>query len=374
MTNEVFECYLPNNKESEYFAALSNEDKTKVISLGILFLNEGNKKLQCWNNDEWEFRLQKQSAEYDEEKLILLNELKREKQEKRDLQNYYKKQKEDWIREIEQNEKIKYEKTIADLKEDLTQTDKSKRDIMEELRNVHTKLTDKYEGKLAEMQCKIDKLHEEYEKKLTKEKDKYENTLIRANNSTIKGQDGEEFTFHELNLRFPSAEIEDCHKTKGRGDFILKEGDLIMMIENKNYTTNVNNAEINKFYRDMKDERNSDIMCGILMSLNSGICQKPDFTFEVVGGKPVIFLHKMRDNMHNLALAVKFFQLIFKQKDLDLTNIEVENTFKNCAVIMKRSFNKQKTQLDKFHSEQLAGLTDIQDNVLELFGLVNIKY
>ena len=91
----------------------------------------------------------------------------------------------------------------------------------------------------------------------------YENTLIRTQNSTIKGQDGEDFTFHQLNMLFPKAEIEDTHKQTARCDFIMCENDFKMMLEIKNYKTNVNKAEIDKFYRDVDSEHNNDIQCAL---------------------------------------------------------------------------------------------------------------
>ena len=78
---------------------------------------------------------------------------------------------------------------------------------------------------------KIDILRASYEEKLAlgnKEKESY---VRRAQNSTLKGQVGEECMLQELNKRFPRADIEDTHKSTGRGDFILKEGAFGMLIE-----------------------------------------------------------------------------------------------------------------------------------------------
>ena len=71
------------------------------------------------------------------------------------------------------------------------------------------------------------------EEKVDKYKTQSENTLIRSQNSTIKGQDGEEFTYHQLNRLFPKADITDCHKQTSRCDFIMQEADFSMMLEIK---------------------------------------------------------------------------------------------------------------------------------------------
>ena len=120
-----------------------------------------------------------------------------------------------------------------------------------------------------------------------KERERTAACILTTKHSTIKGQAGEEFTHHELNRRFPTAEIEDTHKQTGRGDFIMKENDFTMLIETKNYKKNVTKPEIEKFYRDM--EINNDIQCGLFLSLKSGICNRDDLALEVINGKPVPF-------------------------------------------------------------------------------------
>ena len=89
-----------------------------------------------------------------------------------------------------------------------------------------------YEEKITNLQLKNDLLHKEYQNKINSQ-------ITRTQNSTIKGQDGEEFLYLQLNLLFPSAEIEDTHKIASRGDFILHDEDVIMMIENKNYNVSL---------------------------------------------------------------------------------------------------------------------------------------
>ena len=69
----------------------------------------------------------------------------------------------------------------------------------------------------------MDKIKANYEDKLKKEKAIHENIIIKTQNSCVKGQVGENFTFFELNKMFPKADIEDTRKNSGRGDFIFKE-------------------------------------------------------------------------------------------------------------------------------------------------------
>jgi hypothetical protein len=211
-----------------------------------------------------------------------------------------------------------------------------------------------------------------YDKLLAKERMRYESTFVHTQNSTILGQDGENYTFCELNKTFPSAEIEDCRKQSGRGDFILTEGDFVMMIECKNYKKNVLKPEVQKFYRDV--DNNNDIKCAVLVSLKSGICAKSDFQFEVRDGKPILFLHNVSENIDNLHLAVRFFKLIISNEGIDLQNKEMLAKIKNIVPTIKRYFRSQKKMLNKFNKDMAKGISNMEAQIIDLLSLISIKY
>ena len=97
------------------------------------------------------------------------------------------------------------------------------------------------------------------------------------------------------------------------------------MIENKNYSRNVPKVEIEKFYSDIKN--NADINGGVFVSLKSGICKKEDFQLEIIEGKPIVFLHKLLQNMDNITKAVMIIQLICDKECIDLNNKEILGNF-----------------------------------------------
>jgi len=209
---------------------------------------------------------------------------------------------------------------------------------------------------------------------LDREKERYLQQLTISQNSTLKGQQGEEFTFKQLNLLFPSSEILDTHSETGRGDFIVRKDNIVMMVENKNYSKNVQKSEIDKFYRDLDRESNNDLQCAVLVSMHTGICGREDFEFEVRNNKPILFLHKLSSNFTNLELAFKFFKLILDQKEIDLSNKEVVGLFKNIATSIKRNFKKLKKQLDKFHSDQTETLLQNETHILDLYKAMKISF
>ena len=73
--------------------------------------------------------------------------------------------------------------------------------------------------------------------------------------------------------------------------------------EAKNYSRNVQKAEIDKFYRDIDSAANSDVQCAVFVSLKTGISSRDDFELEVRNGKPIIFMHSLEDNFMNILLA-----------------------------------------------------------------------
>jgi hypothetical protein len=188
----------------------------------------------------------------------------------------------------------------------------------------------------------------------------------------MKGQAGENFTVHELNRRFPKAEFEDTRKQSGRGDFIMKEENFCMLIETKNYKNNVTKPEITKFYRDI--ETNHDVQCGVLLSLDSGICAKDDFAFEVRENKPIIFLHNVSNNMKNIDAAIQIFKLVLNTESIDLQNKEVLVKLKNYAQTIKRNWNKIRREVQKFEKTMMECALSQESVVREVFGMINVKY
>ena len=101
-------------------------------------------------------------------------------------------------------------------------------------------------------------------------------------NSTLKGQKGEDLMYNILIEHFPRCQI-DTHTSKEghKGDFSIIDDTHRGMIESKNYKKNVPKNEIlQKFYHDI--ENNNDIDFAILCSLKSGVANKPnDFTLRI---------------------------------------------------------------------------------------------
>ena len=371
---EVMEVYVPNSNTIDDFFTLNAKDKLKVIQLGLEFYKQGNTKMQFWNNKDWEDKISSINTQHMNKQNLLQSEIDNLNNYVTQIKNDFTKQKSDLRESIQSDYDTRYSKQIVDLREQQESLRNQRDKWNERYNNLYKELDDKHQVRLSEERKRSDNHVKSLREELDREKERYLQQSTISQNSSLKGQQGEEQTLKQLNLLFPSSEIQDTHSESGRGDFIVKKDDITMMIEVKNYSRNVQKSEIDKFYRDLDSESNNDTNCAVLVSLGTGICAKEDFEFEVRNNKPILFLHKLSSNFTNLELAFKFFKLILDQKHMDLSSKEVCVKFKNSATVIKRSFKKLKKIADKAHSDQIKTIMDTQEEVFKLYSAMKIKF
>lgn len=373
---EYVDFHLKANSSTLNFLKLSDLDKVHAIELGMKFLNMGNQQIQGWNNEQWNAKLLTERERYETRIEQIKSELKGEKKKALTLDQQHKSEIQSISHQIKEQVKARYLSDIDALQSKLERYEKKLQDSNAENRSLFKQAYDEFEVKRTEnekrWEIKYDKLRKDYELKLSMEKKEKEQLITTTQNSTIIGQVGEDFTLQELNKRFPRAEIEDTHKQKGRGDFIFKEDSFCMLIETKNYSKNVTKPEVDKFYRDI--DINHDIHCGLFISIKSGICARDDFQLEVRSGKPIIFLHNISKNVHNLELAVTLFKLILKTDSIDLGCKEIIDKIKISIPIIKRNWNKMRQKVRKFERELLECVTDQETHIRNIFDLLSLKY
>jgi hypothetical protein len=366
-------------------STLSPLETYKTFELGLKLLKSGKNVIQLWENNDWEEKIKEKDncIENLNQDIEQLNTLIKQNEIN------VKKEKKELVQKSITDTEIKLNCYIDDYKKRIVELE----DKISGINDEHYKSKDialqsiihKYEERESDIRDKHELLLREEREKYVSSMKEYSDTInnmnnmnnMNNNNSTIIGQEGENETFRELNLMFPKCEIEDTHTTQGRGDFIIKDNDLSIMIETKKYNANVPKKEIDKFYRDMISQCNSDVSCGILISLNTGIATKEDFRFEVNNGKFLFFLHNVSKykRWNNISLAIKFFKLIIEQQDyIDFTNQDVINQFTKSAKDFKRNYSKQKTRLDKFYADTIKDLDEQQTLIGTLFQAINVKY
>ena len=171
---------------------------------------------------------------------------------------------------------------------------------------------------------------------------------------------------------FPGCQI-DSHTSKEghKGDFSVIDDTHHGMIESKNYKKNVPKNEIQKFYTDI--ETNNDIDYAILCSLRSGVANKPqDFTLEFIMGKPVIFLHKVKDNKKSILLAYTICKLILKNMQcFDITKEENQIKIKQIVKGYLQNHKKILSSLND-HNKNMNDMMDRQfSDFNNILGLIN---
>ena len=366
-TSEIIECYLPDDPTISTFHCLEQKIKVKVIRLGLRFIEDGENHLQMWNDEEWENKFTTVKSSHEREIARLTLQLEQTQSDMVSMRVRYEEQQTHVINQVLEAERLRHAGEIDALK-------LSNNELMTKLHTLHDELEVKYNNRCEEVRMNNEIRLSNLTKQMQEMRDDYEHKLARRHNSTLKGKDGEEYVLGRLNMLFPSADIEDTHSVPHRGDFILRENDITMMIETKNYSRNVQKAEIDKFYRDIENPANSDIQCAIFVSLYTGICSRDDFDFEMHNGIPVLFIHKLCENFDSIILAMKFFKVIVGQSTIDFSSKEIVDNLKRNAATIKRGFNRQKLILDKYHSEQTQLIAQQQANITNLYTSLSVKY
>jgi hypothetical protein len=353
------------------FLTLSPADQCHTIRLGLEIRKYSSQYILSTSNDDWEQKLQGIKQEYEDQLIDIQNECKGLRKKLNNHENEHRADKEALAASIREN-------AYSSFKAEVDSLTRRNNDLQQQLSSLTTSLQQKfdislrewrdfYEQKLSSQNSELDRIRLSYE-------EKYNALLGRNQNSTMRGQDGESEVYLMLNSLFPTALIEDTHSCPGRGDFIVSLDGLTMMVENKNYTRNVQKSEVDKFYRDIESQGNSDVHCGLLISMNCGISCKEDFSIEVRNGKPVMFLHNIKDNFSHIRLAYQMFKVILSSSNIDLEDAEVRGKLGNVAKSVKRNFQNQKKMLDKYYKDHVNALEQQQKDIIELFNITKCKY
>tara|TARA_B100000795_G_scaffold269022_1_gene257258 strand:+ start:1388 stop:2518 length:1131 start_codon:yes stop_codon:yes gene_type:complete len=372
---EQLELYLSPTENNKRFKTLNEDKQNLVINLGLKMLDKGMKEVQLWKNDEWEDKIN--TLKNNKNKIIEnLNEeveFKRTQfelfvKDQRISNTIIKKQVEEQVKSI-------YEIKIQGLHDKINESTKSLDEEMKsrwDMQSIwHDKLNLKIESIRNEEEEKRTSLRKEYNELLEKERNKYMDVCKRQENSTLLGQDGETFTYHNLNRLFPKAEVIDTHDIKQSGDFKLVYNNIPLLLEVKNYSGNVLKKEIVKFQRDI--EYQTTMKGGIFISLKSGISARSDFQLEVYDGRPVIFLTYVKDNMDKIKLAVKFIETMVKE-NIDLNNEEIVGGLKKLIPMIKRKWNTLKGTLENFKNKMSRELLEQESNIVDIFKIIGMKY
>ena len=384
---ELSEIFLPsNNKYIKEFLTFPQEKQIQIITLGLSTFIYSSQKFKTVIDGEKEDIIDKlnnsHQKEIDELKIIqsnLKSQVVKLKKENNEQERIYK----DTF-----NEKINKEKLI--IKDNLDRLHgekiielekkiKTLDDGINSLRETRLSQQQEYYEKLLQEKQKsteeINKIRIDYQNRIEDYRKQMEQFQKINQNSTLKGQKGEDIMYNILIEHFPGCQI-DTHTSKEghKGDFSIIDDTHRGMIESKNYKKNVPKNEIKKFYSDI--ENNNDIDFAILCSLKSGVANKPnDFTLEFINGKPVIFLHKVKDNKKSVLLAYTICKLILKNMQcFDITKEENQIKIKQLVKAYLQNHKKIVSQVNDFNKIMNTMLSKQIDDFKSMLDLINITY
>ena len=145
--------------------------------------------------------------------------------------------------------------------------------------------------------------------------------LRKMDNSSSKGKVSENLLFHMLQTMYPSAGLEFVGTTKETGDFILERTNKPkLLIENKNWESNVSKDEVEKFVRDTSIQN----CCGVFLSQHTGIANKENYEINVQNGNILIYVHNVNNDFEKIKIAIDIIDHFKEQLDSLEQDVEVD--------------------------------------------------
>lgn len=340
------EISLPNHKICLEFIKLNDDIKIKWLKIAKEMYSKSIETVQCMTDENHKQTIETLNQKYFNKKKELELSLEGEKQQRKNMEDKYIRNLKSIEREVSEKTKLLYTEKIESLNNNIKALYQKLEQKDDKINNIRKIKYDEIENKRKELERiwmdRLEHLRKEKDLKIEEERKKIDNYIIRQQNSSLVGADGEEVCLSNLTLLFPAAKIEDTHTEAGRGDFFFNYKDVNLMIENKNYSRNVPKKEIDKFYRDI--ENNTDIQGGILCSQKSGISNREDFCIEICKGKPIIMLHQTNSNNNKIKIAIELLMGIIKT-NIDFNKKETIDAVKISSKFIRQKFNRIRKEM-----------------------------
>lgn len=252
------------------------------------------------------------------------------------------------------------------------------------LKEIGSTLEAKSSSTLQTMVAMLGNADERAQSQITTQKRVLENLdefLNRYRSSSSKGQIGEVHLEHVLNELFPSAEVRTLTSTTASCDFMLqRKGKPLVLIENKDYTTNARPEEVAKFVRDIETQKGAH---GIFLSQRSGITSKEDFQIDLHDGAVMVFVHNTEYSPEKIRLAISLVDVLVPKlaqvAEMDVCSNDPLSSKTESVVLSRtllseifeetREFAKQKETVINMHRQQSKQLS----SAIEAFSLTRLE-
>ena len=180
--------------------------------------------------------------------------------------------------------------------------------------------------------------------------------LNKYKSSSTKGSQSENMLNNILTKEYTTAEIIRKTNQTGQGDFVLKRKDKIpILFENKEYNSNVNKDEIDKFIRDIDNTEYH----GIFISQHSGIVGKDNYQIDIHNKNILIYIHNCQYDITKINLALNVIDIIHDK----LINITTNDL--TISTELLKDINNEFQQLINTKDKLLNNLKDYYKKTIE---------
>jgi len=356
---------------------LSGEKLIKVLELGIIAYESMENQKQRWESSDFNIKIKNMECSQKEKEKKFLNDLDFKNRIIKDLRREFSEKQINIHQQVEENISLNY-KGQLDFKdkiiENITKQLKESHNEMNTLRNNYNHAEICRRGELTkEHKNELQELRNTYDKKIDIMQESIMSIQKIKDNSSMKGKFGEDKMKNILTMLFPKNEIEDTHSQPCRGDFIITcKNDKKILIDNKDYSSNVPKKEIDKFEKDIRE--NTDVFGGVLISNSSGVSKKDDFQIDIINSKPVMYLHNTNNNNNKIKCAIDLIESILCANHIDFQDKEICDKLSKISSDIKRKINKIKRDMDKHAKNIIETVLNIETLVKDVFLNTNTKY
>ena len=190
--------------------------------------------------------------------------------------------------------------------------------------------------------------------------------LNRAKKINHKGSQSENKLFNILTDEYLTSEIINTTGQTAKGDIILKRpGKIPILFENKNYTSNVNKDEVDKFIRDITNTK----FHGILLSQTSGIVDKNNFQIDIHDDNILIYIHKADYDITKIIFAINVIDLL-SDKIINNKNKKIGidiDTLRNVNTEYQRFIEKRDNYLQCIKEWYKKSVDSVNDMIMPQF-------
>ena len=371
---------IPNIKNKDLFEKiidLSGEKLIKVIELGIIAYDSTENQKQRWDNSDFNKKIKEIELSQIKKEKEFLNQLDSKNRIIKEMQREFSEKQSNLYKQIEQSVALNYQSQLNFKNETIQKISSELKEAQNNiniLNNGHNDMERSRRNELIkEHKNEIQQLRNSYDKKIEFLQDSIMSIHKINDNSSIKGQIGENKMKQTLTMLFPKNEIEDTHSIPGRGDFIIScKNDKKILIDNKDYNTNVPKKEIDKFEKDIRD--NADVFGGVLISNSSGVCKKDDFQLDIINTKPVIYIHHTNKDSNKIKCGIDLIESIICADHVDFQDKEISDKLSKISSEIKRKISKIKRDMEKHSKNIIETVLNIENLVKDVFLNTQTKY